>query len=216
MLEDKTQMFNSTQKMFDTLEGDFIAIGGLLHEIKQKKQFRMRGYESFKDYVELELNTAPTFANKLLRVYDMFVVNLQMSEIDMKEVGFEKFSMVYPIFNKNSKYKDQQFLDEWMKYLEMKTISELKVLIKEFKESQKQLDIKKETIKSGWERGVTFSNSNKQELLFQIAVMFLLTKDDDLIKFNKTLKDLKRSFEQQLVDDDDEDGEPDNTPEKDE
>jgi len=200
MLEDKAQMFNSTQKMFDTLEGDFIAIGGLLHEIKNKKQFKLRGYVNFKEYIELELNTAPTFANKLIRVYDMFVINLSMSEMDMKEIGFEKFSMVYPIFSKNDMYKNKDFLSEWSVYLQTKTISELKRLIKQFKEKKKELDIKSETIKSGWERAVTLQNVSKKELLFQLAVMFLLTDTEYHTNLKEQLKGFKKKFELQVED----------------
>jgi len=199
-MEDFNQTCNSTQKMFETLEGDFIALGNLLYDIKKKKQYRFRGYESFKEFVEMELLTSMSFANKLIRVYEMFVVHLDMSEADMKEIGFEKLSMVYPIFKKGESYKDAEFLKVWMEHLEIKTISELKVLIKQYKEAKKVLDANKEAIETGWTKACEIFNIPKKELILRLALLFLTSNDDSIKQLDITLKELKRKYEQQVQD----------------
>lgn len=197
-MEDKSQMFNSTQKMFMGLEGDFIALGNLLYDIKSKRQFIYRGFDSFNEYIELELNTSSTFAGKLVRVYEMFIKVLDISEEDVKEIGFEKLSMVYPIFKKDKNYVKDEFVSLWMEYLDQKTISELKKLIKEYKQSLKQIDFKETVIEQGWEKACTVMNTNKKDVIYKLAITFLEYSDDELNSLGKGMREKQREFELKL------------------
>lgn len=201
MEQDVLQVTNSTMKMAEGLIGDFLTLGNLLYGIKKKKQFRFAGFDTFKEYVECELKTTSSFANKLLNVHDMFVNKLEWAEDILKDLGFEKLAILLPIFKKNNMYQSEEFCDDWGTKASNMSITELKEEVKKYKESTKGFDAKSEAVDTAWEKAVDIFDMNKKKIIFGLASWWLLEKDAELKDFGKKLKVNIDKFERQLESD---------------
>lgn len=175
--ENKMMMTTTPQEKFDALtnvkkilEENFVTFGQILYEIKRSKAFKIKGYKTFKDFIEQEYNMSSAFASKMLSVYEIFIEELDIDEMSVKEIGLDKLSMIKP-FVKDSSYEDTE---QWIEKAETLNTADLREEIKKerdrIKEDKKtDKDILIEQFK---ERMVTYFNCNFKELMFKMALYF--------------------------------------------
>jgi hypothetical protein len=94
------EKFNAIANLKEQLEENFVALGELLSEIKRSKLFRFKGYESFKDFVEAEYQLSGTLAGKLAQTFELFVEELDIDDVSVKEIGFERLQLIKPYVQK--------------------------------------------------------------------------------------------------------------------
>jgi len=184
------EKFSAIANLKDKLEDNFVALGELLSEIKRSKLYRFKGYESFKDFVEAEYQFSGTLAAKLAGTFDLYIEEMDLDEVSVKEIGFERLQLVKPMVQK----ADWPQRDEWMqKALETPT-NELRSEIKELKKKEKDndQDLKKVFIDQYMEKMTTWFNCSKSELNFKLALYF---QDCDLEEVKKIVKERQRAFE---------------------
>jgi len=174
----------------ENLENDFVQLGQLLSEVKRTKLFKFRGYPTFKEFVEQEFNLSSSFANKLVSNYDVFVAELDVDEMAMKQIGLDKLNMIKPMV------KDVPFQEseEWIKKAEQLSTTELREEIKEIKELKKDqnLNPKDVLVDQFFETMVTFFNCSKKELNFKLALYF---QDNDLEAVREDIKIKQRRYD---------------------
>lgn len=186
------EVFAAVHNLKKKLEENFVALGQLFSLIKRKKMFQAKGFDNFKDFVETEYNINSTLAGKLCSVYEVFTEELDMDDVTMKQLGFDRLSIIKPYVT--SGYPEA---DEWIQKAENMPVGELKKHIKELKEKDKEQnkDIKDVLIDQFIERMTTEFNCSRKELNFKLALYF---QDEDLEDIKKTIKQKQRRFEQEL------------------
>lgn len=194
MIEDLNQtpeeQFAAILTFKNRLQEDFIAFGSLLSEIKRKGTFKAKGYKNFKDFIETEYNLASSFATKLIDTYELYIEELDIDEESLKEIGFDRLSMIKP-FVKDSEIS---IAETWIEEAKEKSTPELRQIIKEEKEkNKKQKTFKEVFTEQHLERMVTYFNCNVKELNFKLAIYF---QDEDLENIKQTIKDKQRKLEQ--------------------
>lgn len=184
------EKFNAIANLREQLEENFVALGELLSEIKRSKLFRFKGYETFKDFVEAEYQLSGTLAGKLSQTYELFIEEMDIDEISVKEIGFERLQMIKPLVQK----ADWNERDQWIQKAAETATNDLRAEIKELKKQEKaeDTDLKKVFIDQYLEKMSTWFNCSKSELNFKLALYF---QDADLDAVKKIVKERQRSFE---------------------
>lgn len=184
------EKIKAIMQLAENLENDFVQLGQLLSEVKRTKLFKFRGYPTFKEFVEAEFNLSSSFANKLVSNYDVFVAELDVDELAMKQIGLDKLNMIKPMV------KDVPFQEseEWIKKAEQLSTTELREEIKEIKELKKDqnLNPKDVLVDQFFETMVTFFNCSKKELNFKLALYF---QDNDLEAIREDIKIKQRRYD---------------------
>ena len=199
MMETTTpqEKFDALTNVKKLLEENFVTFGQILYEIKSSKAFKIKGYKNFKDFIEQEYNMSSAFASKILSVYEIFINELDVDEMSVKEIGLDKLAMIKP-FVKDSSYEDTE---GWISKAETLNTADLREVIKEERERIKEnkktdKDILIDQFK---ERMVTYFNCNFKELMFKMALYFQdmdLDPVKDKIKIKeRQLKDKKETVE---------------------
>lgn len=184
------EKFNALANLKDKLEDNFISLGQLLSEIKRSKLYLYKGYENFKDFVEMEYQLSGTLAGKLMSTFDLFIEEMDIDETEVKEIGFDRLQMIKP-FMKNA---DWNMRDEWIHKAEEMPFKELREHIKELKQKEKEsnIDLKEVYIEQFWEKMTGWFNCSRKELNFKLALYF---QDADLDNIKKIIKERQHLFE---------------------
>lgn len=184
------EKFNALANLKDKLEDNFISLGQLLSEIKRSKLYLYKGYENFKDFVEMEYQLSGTLAGKLMSTFDLFMEEMDIDETEVKEIGFDRLQMIKP-FMKNA---DWNVRDEWIHKAEEMPFQELREHIKELKQKEKEsnIDLKEVYIEQFWEKMTGWFNCSRKELNFKLALYF---QDADLDNIKKIIKERQHLFE---------------------
>lgn len=184
------EKFNALANLKDKLEDNFISLGQLLSEIKRSKLYLYKGYENFKDFVEMEYQLSGTLAGKLMSTFDLFIEEMDIDETEVKEIGFDRLQMIKP-FMKNA---DWNMRDEWIHKAEEMPFQELREHIKELKQKEKEsnIDLKEVYIEQFWEKMTGWFNCSRKELNFKLALYF---QDADLDNIKKIVKERQHLFE---------------------
>lgn len=196
MTEIKTTMtpeekFDAIANLKERLEDNFVALGELLSEIKRMRLYRFRGYDNFKDFVEAEYQLSATLANKLAGTFDLYIEDMDLDEMSIKEIGFERLQLIRPMVHK----ADWEVREEWIKRAEETPTNELREEIKEIRKQEKEdnKDVKKIFVDQYFEKMTSWLNCSKTELNFKLALFF---QDADLDDMKKIIRERQREFEQ--------------------
>lgn len=187
------EQFSAVANLKDELEENFLSLGQLLSEIKRSKIFRRKGYETFKDFVESEYALSSTLAGKLVQVFDVFIEEMDVDEVKVKEIGFDRLQMIKPLVQK----ADWDERDDWVQKAEEMPTKDLRDYIKELKKKEKEqdIDLKKVLIDQFLERMVAVFNCSRTELNFKLALFF---QDADTDEIKKVVRERQRNFESAL------------------
>jgi hypothetical protein len=173
------------------LEEEFIQLGQLLSEIKRSKLFKFKGFKTFREFIEKEFNISSTFANKLIRTFELFIEELKVDEKTAIDIGLDKLNLIIPML-KDSDYGDK---DEWLKKAEELQTAELREEIKEVRDRkrEKEKNLKDVLVEQHIERMVTYFNCSRKELTFKMALFF---QNQDLEEVRETVRENQRKFEE--------------------
>jgi hypothetical protein len=187
------EQFKAVASLKDQLEENFIQLGQLLSEIKRGKAFLRKGYKTFKDFVETEYSLSSSLAGKLVQVFDVFIEEMDIDEGAVKQIGFDKLSMIKPMVDK----ADWTERDDWVQKAEEMPTGELRDHIKEVKKQLKEeeLDPKKVYIDQYLERMLSIFNCSRNELNFKLALYF---QDVDPDEMKIRVKERQRRFESDI------------------
>ena len=187
------EKFAAIASLKNSLEDNFINLGQLLSEIKRSKLFRKKGYDNFKDFVEAEYNLSGSLAGKLVKIFDLFIDEMDVDDTTVKEIGFDRLQMIYPMVNKG----DWEVKDEWLGIAQETPTNELRKYIHELKLSEKeeQIDQKKIFIDQYLEKMTSIFNCSRNELDYKLALYF---QDMDPEQIKKVVQKRERQFESEL------------------
>lgn len=187
------EQFQAVANLKDQLEENFLVLGQLLSEIKRVKAYRKKGYASFKEFVEAEYSLSSSLAGKLVQVFDVFIEEMDVDESTIKQIGFDRLSMIKPLVAK----ADWTERDEWVSKAEELPTGELRDHIKEIKKKEKEqdLDLKKVFIDQYLERMTAVFNCSRNELNFKLALYF---QDADIDSVKTVVRERQRKFDDQL------------------
>lgn len=185
------EKFDAIANLKERLEDNFVALGELLSEIKRMRLYRFRGYDNFKDFVEAEYQLSATLANKLAGTFDLYIEDMDLDEMSIKEIGFERLQLIRPMVQK----ADWEVREEWIKKAEETPTNELRQEIKEIRKQEKEdnKDAKMIFIEQYFEKMTSWLNCSKTELNFKLALFF---QDADLDDIKKIIRERQRDFEQ--------------------
>ncbi|MCB5247142.1 MAG: hypothetical protein LHW57_03850 [Candidatus Cloacimonetes bacterium] len=187
------EKFSAVANLKEKLEENFVSLGQLLSEIKRSKIFRMKGYESFKDFVESEYSLSGSLAGKLVAVFDVFIEEMDVDEGTIREIGFDRLQMIQPLVRK----AEWTQRDEWVQKAEEMPTKDLREHIKDIKKEEKEqnLDPKKVFIDQYLERMTSILNCSRTGLNYKLALYF---QDADPEDVRTVVRDRQRSFENEL------------------
>ncbi|MCD4818942.1 MAG: hypothetical protein K8S23_09645 [Candidatus Cloacimonetes bacterium] len=183
--EEKFEIIGKVKKR---LEDDFVTLGQLLSEIKRTKAFRIKGYKTFKDFVEDEFQFSGAFASKMISNYELFIEELDINESSVKNIGLDKLNMIKSLV-KDVSYEETE---KWINKAETMPTADLREDIKQAKEKNKEVNLKDIFIDQFRERMVTFFNCSHKEMMFKLALYF---QDQDLSEMKSEVKIKQRQFE---------------------
>lgn len=190
------EKFEAIRNLTQKIEEKFIELGDILSNIKRAKLFRFKGYERFKDFIEAEYAFSGSLANKLVRVYESFVEDLDQDEETLKEVGFDKLCSILPMM----KDADWQAKEDWLKQAKELPVADLKEAIKAArKEAAEEApqDLKKVLVEQWMEQMTAWFNCSAKELQFKLALFF---QGADLEAVKKVVRERQSKLEQEVND----------------
>ncbi|HNU98074.1 MAG TPA: hypothetical protein PKG99_05250, partial [Candidatus Syntrophosphaera thermopropionivorans] len=122
-----------------------------------------------------------------------FIDNMDVDEATVKEIGFDRLQMIYPMVNKG----DWEVKDEWLEKAQETPTNELRKYIQELKLSEKeeQIDQKKIFIDQYLEKMTSIFNCSRNELDYKLALYF---QDMDPEQIKKVVQKRERQFESEL------------------
>ncbi len=186
--DEKILAVNNLKK---SLEDNFVSLGQLLSEIKRTKLYKYKGFKDFKEFVEKEFNLSGSFANRLIGTYELFIEELDVDEMSVKNIGLDKLNMIKPLL------KDTSFqeTEDWIKKAAELPTTELREEIKEIRDQKnaKNMNLKDVFIDQFLEKMVTFFNCSRKELNFKMALFF---QDADLEEIRNEIRIKQRKFEE--------------------
>lgn len=188
-------------KLHKDIESKFIEMGQVFSHIKATKIFRMKGYESFKDWVEHEHNMSAKMANKLIRLQRLFVEEMDMDEETLKEIGFDRLMMIAPMVEK----ADWEKRDELVGKAGELPIPQLAGELKKAKiEAQKDApqDLKKVLVDQWKEQMCNMFNCSWSEAQFKLALWFSSGERSDvavLSLLKQEVREAQAKFEQEVT-----------------
>jgi hypothetical protein len=183
------EKFAEVDKFIKKIQDNFVAFGELLSDIKRTGAYRVKGYKTFKDFIEKEYNLASAFAAKLIDTYELFMEEMDMDEKEMKEIGFDRLNMIKP-FVKNTEISTAE---SWIEDAKKFSTPELRERVKEEKERNKKPESNKDVfIKQYLEKMCVFFNCSVKELNYKMAIYF---QDADLESIRVVIKEKQRKLE---------------------
>ena len=188
------EKFNSIRNLKSRIEENFLQLGQILLEIKKSKLYKMKGYKGFKNFVENEYQMVNSFASKLIRVYEMFVNEMDMDEQSLLNIGFDKLNLIRPVMKKS---EDNQEKEEWVNKAENLATPDLREDIKDFREKKKEQEktIKDVVVEQYKDRITGALGCSGKNLNFKLALYF---KDKDLNEISKIIKQRERQFKDEM------------------
>jgi len=184
------EKFAAIERFKNRLQEDFIGFGELLSEIKRKGTYRVKGYKTFKEFIETEYNLASNFATKLIDTYELYIEELDIDEFTLNQIGFDRLNMIKPFV----KESEISVAETWIEEAKEKSTPELRQIIKDEKEKTKKPKSFKEVFaEQHLERMVTFFNCSAKELNFKMAIYF---QDMDLDAVKQDIKEKQKRLEQ--------------------
>jgi hypothetical protein len=184
------ETFAAVERFKNRLQEDFIGFGELLSGLKRKGTFRVKGYKTFKDFIETEYNVSGSFANKLIEIYELFIEEMDIDEFTLNQIGFDRLNMIKPFV----KESEISVAEVWIEEAKEKSTPELRQAVKDEKEKSKKPKTFKEVFTDQFmERMVTFFNCNTKSVMFKMAVYF---QDMDLDTVKQDIKDKQKKLEQ--------------------
>lgn len=103
--DDRSEIvLNTLSELSKRMVNDFCQISELLHEAWEFQYHKTRGYESFQDYTEGELDIKGRKAHFLVQIAKT-VKRLNIPWEDIKEVGWRKTAVIAPVLNQDNHEK---------------------------------------------------------------------------------------------------------------
>lgn len=186
--DEKIQVISDLKK---NLEDNFIQLGQLLSEMKRAKVFKYKGFDNFKDFIEAEFNLSSALANKIIGNYELFLIELDVDEKSVKQIGLDKLNVIKPMV-RNTSYQE---VEEWIKEAEELPTTKLREKVKEVRERQKSKDktLKDVYIEQYLEKMIGYFNCSRKELDYKLALYF---QEMDLDEVKKIIKTNERMMEE--------------------
>lgn len=200
-IQSTVESLDAVYKLRNDLEGKFIEMGQLFAHIKQSKLFRLKGYESFRDYIENEHNISLGLANKLIKIQDLFIGEMDMDEETLKEIGMDRLIMIAPLVSKAGDWAEK---DELLQMAGDLPIPELKAEVKRRKEAASlddATDLKKLLIEQFKEKVCCWLNCTWTEAMFKLGLWFCAMpyEGDVLAEMKAQIKVQQRQFEAEVT-----------------
>lgn len=195
------EKFEAIRNLTQKIEEKFIELGNVLSNIRRAKLYRFLGYERFKDFIEAEYAFSASLANKLVRVYESFVEDLDQDEETLKEVGFDKLCSVLPMM-KNGTWEERE---EWLKKAQELQVQDLKAAIKNARESAKEEqgpDMKAILVEQWKEQMCNMFNCSWSEAQFKLALWFSSGDRSDaavLSLLKQEVREAQAKFEREVT-----------------
>jgi len=184
--EDK---FAEIEKFKQKLQDSFVSFGELLSDIKRSGVFKVKGYKTFKEFIEKEYNLAGTFASKLIDTYEIYMEEFDMDEESMKEIGFDRLNMIKPMV----KDTDIKIAESWIEEAKNLSTPDLREKIKEEKDKVKKPESFKDIfVKQFLEKMCVFFNCSPKELNYKLAIYF---QDADLESVKVMIKEKQKKLD---------------------
>jgi hypothetical protein len=101
------------------IEKSFLALGKLLHEIKEKRLFE-EGFESWGEFL-MEMRMSESMSSKLITIYQRFILELQITPKRIAEAG--GWTVVYDLV---PLAKDKESAEDWLDRAGSMTRSDIK------------------------------------------------------------------------------------------
>lgn len=189
------EIVDSIGRLSVSLEDSFLTLGQILSEIKRKKLYHLKGYDTFKAWLEFEHRLPSALANRLISIYELFAQELDLHEITIAEIGFERLNLIRPLV-KDANWATR---DEWIEKATNTPLPELREEIKKHREAMKidePQDLKAVFVDQFIERfSLAFGGCSRKELDFKLALYFQ-NSDPEVLK--KGINAAQRDFESQL------------------
>ena len=183
------EKFAEIEKFKQRLQDSFVSFGELLSDIKRSGVYKVKGYKSFKEFIEKEYNLAGAFATKLIDTYEIYMEEFDMDEVSMKEIGFDRLNMIKPMV----KDTDIKIAEAWIEEAKNLSTPELREKIKEEKEKVKKPESFKDIyIKQFLEKMCVFFNCSPKELNYKLAIYF---QDADLESVKVMIKEKQKRLD---------------------
>lgn len=204
------EKFSAVTKLTLSIEDNFIALGQLLSDIKRSKIFLHKGYEKFSDYVSAEYHFNLGLVNKLIGIYELFAKDMDMDDVELVNIGFDRLCMIKPLVAKSG-FADRDLRDVLIAKAAELPSEDLKIYLKELKTADKEteIDLKKVFIEQYYERILPIMNCSRKELNFKLALYFNGFGEDEFAEIKTIVKTAQRRFEQDVssaVQEDDNEG----------
>jgi ketol-acid reductoisomerase len=185
-LSEKAAAVNNLKK---SLEDNFLSLAELLSQLKRSNYHKNKGYKNFKEFVEKEFNLTGSFAQKLTGCFQLFVEELAVDEMSVKEIGLDKLQVLKPLL----KDSNIQETEDWLEKAQNLPVSELRSEVKDVRSKSKEKTLKEVFCDQFIEKMVTFFNCSRKELDFKLALYF---QDADLETIYKEIRQKQRLFEE--------------------
>jgi len=186
--DEKIQVISNLKK---NLEENFVQLGQLLSEMKRAKVFKYKSYDNFKEFIEAEFNISSTLANKIIGNFELFLIELDVDEKSVKQIGLDKLNVIKPMV-RNSSYQE---VEEWMKEAEELPATKLREKVKEVRERQKSKEktLKDIFIEQYLGKMIDYFNCGRKELDYKLALYF---QEMELDEVKKIIKSNERKLEE--------------------
>jgi len=185
------EKFAEVEKFIGKLQDNFVAFGELLSHIKRAGVYKVKGYKTFKEFIEKEYNLASSFASKLIDTYELYMEELDLDEESLKEIGFDRLNMIKP-FVKDS---DISIAESWIEEAKNLSTPDLREKLKDEKEKTKKPESFKDIfIKQYLEKMCVFFNCSVKELNYKMAIYF---QDADLESVKIMIKEKQKRLEEE-------------------
>jgi hypothetical protein len=194
------ERFDAITTLRFKIEDHFLALGEIFAGIKRSQAFRIKGYPTFKDFVETDLKLTVFLANRLIGIYQLYIEELDIDSEDIKKIGMDRLAMIKSIVAKAT-YEEQE---AWIEKARTLSTHDLKDEIKKIrdKDKKKELSLKDVLAEQFVETFTTRFNCSKKELMFKLALFFNYLEENK-ISFHELLdsrlkaKELKKALKQQ-------------------
>lgn len=187
----RDEQFEVIRKLIVRMENNFIETGEMLSQVRKLRTFKMKGYRSFGEFVEVEYGMPRRLANQLTKTYDLFIGDMDIDSETIKEIGFDKLQMIAPLI----KDRDYEVQEQWVLSAKENTYPELKERVKEIraKEREDAKTLQDILLEQYYEKMLGYFNCSKKELNYLLAIYF---NYQDLDEVNDVIRANKKEFEQ--------------------
>jgi len=172
LAEDKLM---TVSKLVRNINQNFIELGNVLDDIKKTKIYRIKGYETFKEYVESEYALTNGTCNKVINIYRTFNQRLDMADEDCLSIGYDKLNVIEPLCRKC----EYAVAEKWVNEAQNKSLGELKYDVSAYKKANKEKTYKDVIITQHKERVKEYFGATAS---YAIALIFSDKNMDDVAK----------------------------------